>query len=83
MEVKWTEKINNVRSEAKTQSETIVELKTPAEQKYVEIEELKVEVAAGLLKGFAQAKEQVELLYPDVDLSEITVNKVISGPIIC
>lgn len=78
LEVEWTDKINEVRSEVKTHTNSFAELKTAAEQKDAKNEELKLEVATGLLKYFAQAKELVELLYRNVDLSEISVYKVTS-----
>lgn len=70
--------IGKVREEVKTHSYSIAELKVSMCKKDVEIEELRLETTMGLLKGFVKAKDQVQFLYPDLDLSLLSVYKVIS-----
>lgn len=77
LEADWKVKIGKVRDEVNTQSNTIAESKAAVGKKHAEIEELKVETAMGLLRGFTKAEDQVKFLYPNLDISPLSVYKVI------
>lgn len=70
--------IGKLREELTTQNIALSEWKDVVGKKDAEIEEIKLEMATGLLRGFAKAKEQVKFLYLDLDTSLLRVYKVIS-----